>query len=182
MDIRVNFGEANELLDYLKSGHLDLVVSTIRPRCRGVDGAPLADEEFVLLASPRIAAALPEGSLAVEGPRVLEKLPMIAYGEALPIIRRYWRTIFDAPPPRSPAVVIPDLRAVLSAVIASAGISVLPTYLCAAELSAGAVVPLLQPEIPPINTFYLATRSGTLADPRLALLHDHLLTQAKQWV
>ncbi|WP_327713393.1 LysR family transcriptional regulator [Streptomyces sp. NBC_00464] len=181
MDVSVTLGEADHLLADLKSGHLDIVVSTIRPRYRGLDAAPLADEEFVLLASPQTAGTLAEGALALDGPRALEKLPLIAYAEALPIFRRYWRTVFDAPPPTRPAVVIPDLRGVLAAVIASAGISVLPTYLCADALAAGTVVPLLEPEVPPLNTFYLATRSGALADHRLAAVHGHLLAQAKDW-
>ncbi|MEU6879854.1 LysR substrate-binding domain-containing protein [Streptomyces sp. NPDC046712] len=106
---------------------------------------------------------------------------MIAYAETLPIIRRYWRTVFDAPPPSPPAVVVPDLRAVIAAVTSSAGISVLPTYLCTAELDAGALIHLVEPEIPPINTLYLATRSGTLSEPRLAELHELLVREARGW-
>ncbi|WP_432930712.1 LysR substrate-binding domain-containing protein [Microbispora sp. CA-135349] len=78
-------------------------------------------------------------------------------------------------------MVVPDLRAVISAVVAGAGMSVVPTYLCAEEVAAGALVLLLEPEIPPINTFYLAVRSGTLTDPRLASLHRLLVERSRTW-
>jgi DNA-binding transcriptional LysR family regulator len=39
--------------------------------------------------------------------------------------------------PASAAVVIPDLRAVLATLVAGAGYSVLPSYLCADEIAAG---------------------------------------------
>ncbi|MEU8621752.1 LysR family transcriptional regulator [Streptomyces sp. NPDC048623] len=181
LDVRISLGESPALLDDLKSGYLDMVVSTVHPKQRGIDHVPLTDEEFALLASPQVAAGIPEGALAAEGPRVLEKLPMIAYAETLPIIRRYWRTVFDALPSHPPAVVVPDLRAVIAAVASSAGISVLPTYLCTAELASGALVPLVEPEIPPINTLYLATRSGALTEPRLAELHELLVREAREW-
>ncbi|MFE3688765.1 LysR family transcriptional regulator [Streptomyces sp. NPDC059095] len=181
MDVRVSLGESSDLLADLKGGHLDIVVSTIRPRCRGIDERPLADEEFVLIASPQVAANLPAGGLAIDGSRALEKVPLISYAESLPIIRGYWQAIFGCAPPASPAVVVPDLRAVIATVTAAAGISVVPSYLCTGEIGTGALVPLLEPEEPPINTFYLATRSGALAEPRLASLHAHLLAHATTW-
>ncbi|MFB6893205.1 LysR family transcriptional regulator [Kitasatospora sp. NPDC056327] len=181
LDVRVSLGEAAGLLESLRAGHLDIVVSTIPPRSRGVDAVPLTDEEFALVASPGIAAGLLRGGLTIGQPELLEKVPMIAYAETLPIIRRYWQSVFATRPPGSPAVVVPDLRAVIAAVAASAGISVVPTYLCERELGAGTVVQLLTPELPPINTFYLATRAGALSDARLAQLHAHLLTASRTW-
>ncbi|MEV6973050.1 LysR family transcriptional regulator [Kitasatospora sp. NPDC093806] len=181
LDVRVSLGEAAGLLESLRAGHLDLVVSTVPARSRGVDAVPLTDEEFALVASPGIADGLLRDGLALRRPEALEKVPLIAYAETLPIIRRYWQTVFSAPPPGSPAVVVPDLRAVIAAVAASAGVSVVPTYLCERELDAGTLVQLLRPDLPPINTFYLATRSGTLADARLADLHAHLLTESRTW-
>lgn len=67
----------------------------------------------------------------------------------------------------------------LAAVKSSAGISVLPTYLATDALLRGEVVKLLEPEIPPINTFYLAIRDGGMCHPDLPLLHDHLLAGAR---
>ncbi|GAB3125518.1 LysR family transcriptional regulator [Streptomyces calidiresistens] len=178
---RFVFGLADDLLTRLVEGELDLVLSTIRPRIRSIAASPLFDEEFVLLASAELAARIPRERLAADGPAVLSELPWISYAESLPIIRRYWRGVFDAAPDMTPAIVVPDLRGALAAVKSSAGVSVLPTYLCAEELASGAIVPLLQPEVPPINTFYLAHRQGEFSRPDLTLLHGHLLLKGRLW-
>lgn len=70
-----------------------------------------------------------------------------------------------------PALVVPDLRGVLAAVAAGAGVSVLPRYLCATHLEHGALVALLEPDDPPINTGFLVRRAG----PHVALVYRHLL-------
>jgi DNA-binding transcriptional LysR family regulator len=179
--LRFGFGLADELLARLSDGEFDLVLSTIRPRLRGITATALVDEEFALVASKETAARIPPGKLAEEGPGLLDHFPLIAYGESLPIVRRYWRDVFESVSGRAPSVVVPDLRGVLAAVKSSGGVSVLPTYLCAEDLASGEIVALLEPEIPPINTLYLATRSGGLAEAELAAFHEHLLVKARMW-
>ncbi|WP_336245606.1 LysR substrate-binding domain-containing protein [Nonomuraea sp. SYSU D8015] len=301
--LRTTLGLADDLLADLAGGRLDLVLSTIRPRVRGVQADPLYDEEFLLVAAPSVAAALgvvpasplpepkpgpepgprpepgpelepwpvtgaaaarnpgatpprwsagrkppqatragaaagaplttgtdrrtttaavsaadgaegappttagdlaegadepgtpPSGSRAREadgpgtppggggggalvggvGPKALAGVPLVAYAEDLPIVRRYWRTVFGRRPAMAAQVVIPDLRGVLSAVKAGMGVSVLPAYLCRRDLAAGALVTLADPEEPPINTGYLAVRSGAQARPAVARVRAHLL-------
>nr|BFE86388.1 hypothetical protein GCM10020093_089890 [Planobispora longispora] len=193
--IRVELGLADDLLDRLAAGTLDLVVSSVRPRRRGVHATPLLDEEFVLVASPGWAARVgPAGNTADPGPAGpgmtvsgataggrgpeaarLAGVPMVAYAEDLPVIRRYWRTVFGTRPVMSAALVMPDLRGAAAAVVAGAGMSVLPRYLCEEELAAGRLVPLAEPELPPINTLFLAVRDGALTRRAVAAVHDRLL-------
>ncbi|GII03276.1 LysR family transcriptional regulator [Planobispora takensis] len=200
MRIRVELGLADDLLDLLAAGTLDLVVSAVRPRRRGVHATPLLDEEFVLVAAPRWAgraapaadqggaggaeASVDQGGAggrrAGAGPGApdaarLAGVPVVAYAEDLPVIRRYWRTVFGTRPVMSAALVMPDLRGVLAAVAAGAGMSVVPRYLCEEELAAGTLVPLAGPELPPINTLFLAVREGATAQRAVAAVHDHLL-------
>ncbi|MGC5343985.1 LysR family transcriptional regulator [Streptomyces sp. DT24] len=181
MKMRFTFGLADDLLGRLEEDEFDLVISTVRPRSRRITATPLVDEEFVLVASAELAARLPLDELASGSPGPLDAVPMISYAESLPIVRRYWHTVFERPLTTPPALVIPDLRGVLAAVKSSAGISVLPTYLCAEELANGDITPLLEPELPPLNTFYLATRRGGSRHPELTLLHGHLLMKAQLW-
>ena len=167
--LRVGLGLADDLLADLAEGRLDLVFSSVRPRRKGLVVTPLTDEEFVLVAAagtefPDLAAA-----------------PMLAYAEELPLIRRYWRTVFGGPPPHTAAVVVPDLRALLNSVLAGAGISVLPRYLCAALLESGELVLLHEPEEPPINTLYLATRADQAQLPHIRAVTETLTTAAKHW-
>ncbi|MFJ7996735.1 LysR substrate-binding domain-containing protein [Streptomyces sp. NPDC096310] len=112
----------------------------------------------------------------------LATYPLIAYAESLPIIRRYWLTVFGLRPTATPSLVVADLRGALAAVKSSAGISVLPSCPAAEELVRGEVVKLLEPELPPTNTFYLATRDGDLTRTDLSLLHGQLLVKARLWM
>lgn len=178
MQLRVTIGLAEELLTGLAEGRFDLVLSTVRPRGRTVHATPLTDEEFVLVAAPSWARRL---DLAEQGPAQLADVPLLSYAEDLPLLRRYWRTVFESRLTRTAALVVPDLRGVLAAAVAGAGVTVLPRYLCAEELRSGALVPLLEPTVPPINTLFLATRTSPASDPHLASIHNHLSHEAHAW-
>jgi DNA-binding transcriptional LysR family regulator len=181
VSLRFTTGLADDLLAQLAAGALDLVVSTQRPRRRGLAAEPLWDEEFVLVAAPPWGGRLPAATLAADGARALLGVPLLAYSEEMPIIRRYWRQVFGIPPAGRAAIVIPDLRGILAAAVAGAGITVLPRYLCAGELTAGELRLLLDPAEPPINTLYLAARQGALAQPHLAMVHRTLRSKASLW-
>ncbi len=147
--IRLTFGLAQELLDALAGGALDVVVSAVPPHREGITAVPFYDEEFALVAAPVWAGRDPE------------QVPVVAYAENLPIVRRYWRSVFGRPPTGlRVAAVIPDLRGIRDAVRAGVGMSALPAYVVADDLQSGALIALADPEIPPLNTLYLATRSG----------------------
>ncbi|QFZ18608.1 LysR family transcriptional regulator [Saccharothrix syringae] len=179
--LRVAVGLAADLLTALANGRLDLVVSSVRPTDRALSATPFADEEFVLVGAPTLARSVDRELLALDPVRALAHLPLVAYAEELPIIRRYWRSEFGRRPPNQVAVVVPDLRAVLAAVVAGAGVSALPRYLAEPALSAGSVEPVHVAAVPPLNTLFLTTRVGGLANPAVALVHDHLLARAKHW-
>lgn len=179
--LRVTLGLAEELLAGLSEGRFDLVISTVRPRGRNVSAVPLTDEEFVLVAAPTWAERVDRSRLAEEGANALHAIPLISYAEDMPLVRRYWRTVFQARPAGTPAVVVPDLRAVLAAAVAGAGLTVLPTYLCADELASGSLVKLLDVEVPPLNTLFLAVRPGTEGRAAVAAVRSRLLMQARRW-
>ncbi|MDR6508615.1 LysR family transcriptional regulator [Arthrobacter oryzae] len=158
--LRIRFGLVDGLLEELRSGDLDIVVSAVQPRVQGVTGTPLYDEEFVLVAAPSWQASRPGTSPA---DAELAAVPVVAYAENMPIIRRYWRTVFERrPDDLRPSCIVPDLRGVRAAVLAGAGMSVLPRYLVEDDLAAGTLMSLHTPEVAPLNTVYLATRTGDL--------------------
>jgi DNA-binding transcriptional LysR family regulator len=180
--LRVTTGLTEPLLDELRSGRHDLLISTHRPRGRSLTAVPMTDEEFVLVAAPVWAertggAGTPAADLAV----ALHGVPLISYAEDLPIARRYWRHVFGKRLTGQAAVTVPDLRGVLTAAVAGAGFTVLPRYLCLDELASGALVLLHDPEDPPINTGYLVQRPGSAGNPHVALVRDHLLRAARTW-
>ncbi|MFI1126718.1 LysR family transcriptional regulator [Streptomyces hygroscopicus] len=182
LHLRITLDLAEPLLASLADGELDLVVSSIRPpaKLRGLTAIPYLDEEFVLVGTPTAARSIDPQRLAEDPVAALAHLPLVSYAEELPIIRRYWRSEFDRRPPNPVSVLVPDLRAVLAAVIADAGISVLPRYLAEPALHSGSLEQLHRTEVPPLNTLYLVTRSGP-AQPAVQLVHRRLLDHATTW-
>ncbi|MFC5182563.1 LysR family transcriptional regulator [Actinomadura harenae] len=172
--LRIVTGVAEDLLAGLRAGRFDLVVSTIRPRGRALLAEPFADETFVLVAAPSWAERIDRERLASEGPSALSGVPLLSYAEDLPILRRYWRHVFETRLTADPAVVVPDLRAIKAAAVAGLGVTVLPRYLCHAELTEGTLLPLLDPDDPPINTAFLVRRAGAFPSPHVALVAEHL--------
>jgi len=162
--VRLHLGVADALLEELRRGDLDVVVSSVRPRAQGLSGAPVADEEFVLVGAPRWGQELEGGPGAVDE---LELVPVVAYAENLPIVRRYWRSVFGHRPDAvTTTAVVSDLRAVRAAVVGGAGMSVLPRYLVREQLAAGSLVELHRPQVAPLNTLYVVTRSGRIEASR----------------
>ncbi|MEV6331402.1 LysR family transcriptional regulator [Streptomyces sp. NPDC051909] len=173
--------DAEEILDGLAAGHHDLAVTVARPRGELFTATPLWDEEHVLVAAPRWAAKLSPGVLPRTGAVVLEQLPVVEVHESLPFVTRYWAAVFDSAPATAATVIAPDLRAVRESAASGAGLAVLPRYLCEEELARGRLVALLDPPVPPLRTYFLVVRTGTLALPHIARAHEWLLRVAGDW-
>lgn len=179
LDVSVNTGLAQELLDDLAEERLDLVVSSVRPGDERLRSAALVDEEFLLVAAPAIAGQVDPAELAQDPVRALAAVPLAAYSPDLPIIRRYWLTEFDERPANRTALVLPDLRGILRAVVAGIGASVLPRYLVDGALADGTVVRLHEPRLGPLNTLWLVT--GASAPPAVGHVCRHLSAEAAGW-
>ncbi|MFE9448731.1 LysR family transcriptional regulator [Streptomyces sp. NPDC006739] len=179
--LRASFGNAEETLEGLAAGHHDLAITTAQPRGALLTSTALCDEEHVLVAAPHWAERIGSGSLRREGAPALENLPVVEVHESLPFVSRYWASVFDSRPVTSGTVIVPDLRAVLSCTRSGAGLAVLPRYLCAPALQDGEVVTLHEPAVPPLRTYFLAARIGTLTMPHIARAHDWLQRAAADW-
>ncbi|KQW16400.1 LysR family transcriptional regulator [Streptomyces sp. Root369] len=184
--LRASFGNAEETLEGLAAGHHDLAISTARPRGALLTASTLCDEEHVLVAAPKWAGQIGSGEAlktvrSVKRAPAFENVPVIEVHESLPFVSRYWASVFDSRPAAPGTVVVPDLRAVLACAAGGAGLAVLPRYLCAAALERGDVVALYEPTVPPLRTYFLVVRTGTLAMPHIARAHEWLLRAASDW-
>jgi DNA-binding transcriptional LysR family regulator len=184
--LRASFGNAEETLEGLAAGHHDLAISTARPRGALLTASTLCDEEHVLVAAPKWAGQVGSGEAlktdrSVKQAHAFENVPVIEVHESLPFVSRYWASVFDSRPAAPGTVVVPDLRAVLACAAGGAGLAVLPRYLCAAALERGDVVALYEPTVPPLRTYFLVVRTGTLAMPHIARAHEWLLRAAADW-
>ncbi|KUO00363.1 LysR family transcriptional regulator [Streptomyces caeruleatus] len=179
--LRASFGNAEETLEGLAAGHHDLAITTARPRGALLTATALCDEEHVLVAAPRWEERIGPAMLRGKGAHALEDIPVVEVHESLPFVSRYWASVYDSRPATPGTVIVPDLRAALACAVAGAGLAVLPRYLCAAALERGDVVPLHDPPVPPLRTYFLVARTGTLAMPHIARAHEWLLRAAADW-
>ncbi|MCL7426253.1 LysR family transcriptional regulator [Streptomyces sp. YS415] len=179
--LRASFGNAEETLEGLAAGHHDLAICTARPRGALLTATALCDEEHVLLAAPRWAEKIGTSTPGRGGASALEDVPVIEVHESLPFVSRYWASVFDSRPAAPGTVIVPDLRAALACAVAGAGLAVLPRYLGAPALERGDVVALHEPAVPPLRTYFLVVRTGTLAMPHVARAHEWLLQAASAW-
>lgn len=179
--LRVTQGLPEPLLEEMRAGRHDLVIGTRRPRGRGLESVPLADEEYVLVAAPAWAehcAGRPdaEGLCAA-----LREVPLVTYAEDLPLVRRYWRTVLGRQLTARAALTVPNLYAVLSAVTSGAGYSVLPRSLCREQLDSGRLVLLHDPVEAPLNTLFLVQRPGADTNPDVVRVRERLRRAARTW-
>ncbi|MBW9092755.1 LysR family transcriptional regulator [Microbacterium jejuense] len=181
VQIAFTLGLAHDLLALLADGGLDIVVSSVRAPIRGVRYRGLVDEEFVLVGPPAAARAVDPARLAAAPAAALQHLPLVAYDDDLSIVRRYWRSQFGQRPANPVALIVPDLRGVLAAVVAGAGVSALPRYVAQPAIDAGTVVVLHRPDEVPLNTLYLAIASAAAPTPATARVIDTLVERAREW-
>ncbi|MEU2748728.1 LysR family transcriptional regulator [Streptomyces collinus] len=179
--LRASFGTAEETLEGLSAGHHDLAISTAQPRGALLTATALCDEEHVLVAAPRWAEEIGTGQPDRRPEPTLDKVPVVEVHESLPFVSRYWASVFDSHPAAPGTVIVPDLRAVLACAAAGAGLAVLPRYLCAPALERGEVVALHEPTVPPLRTYFLVVRTGTLAMPHIARAHEWLQRASADW-
>ncbi|SDP36890.1 DNA-binding transcriptional regulator, LysR family [Streptomyces sp. cf386] len=179
--LRVATGLTEPLLEDLRAGRHDLLIATRRPRGRALPSVPLADEEYMLVAAerwtPHTGSAAGPDDLCAH----LKDVPLVTYAEDLPIVRRYWRLVFGKQLTAQAAVTVPNLYAVVSAVAAGAGYSVLPRSLCEDHLAAGTLTLLHEPEEAPLNTLFLVQRPGADANPDVDRVRDTLRRVALAW-
>lgn len=121
------FGTADELLELLKEGTIDITVTSKKFQAPGIEYVPLFEEEFVIVAPKQLEI---EEDINYEvKEKWLSAQNWISYGLDLPIIRRFWREHFKKRPIMKPIHVIPNLHLILKAIENGAGISLIPTYL-----------------------------------------------------
>ena len=96
-------------------------------------------------------------------------------------MRRYWRSQFGTRPANAVSIIVPDLRGILAAVVAGAGISALPRYLADPALAAGQLEILHRPEESTINTLHLAVPAGVPPTPATNAVVARLLEKAREW-
>jgi DNA-binding transcriptional LysR family regulator len=174
---RVQFGLATDLIAQLLAGQLDVVIATQRIARSDLEYKLITEENFWLVAPPNTIVPISPEILQADLTSLeawLRGQPLIAYGEDLPIIRRFWRVVFGRRLDLVPQLVLPDLRAIRQAIADGFGFSVLPDYLCEAMVKSQALKLILKPQNAVANQIWLACRKSDRRSPQVILLLDLL--------
>lgn len=131
----VGFGTAPTLLEQLKTGNYQIVITSQKLMDPSIEYIHLEEEEFVLVGSDQMEFFEIDSEDGFE--EWLCNQNWISYGPELPIIRRFWKQYFRKRPNIEPAWVIPDLRAISKAILLNTGISLLPYYLVKDQIKSG---------------------------------------------
>ena len=175
--LRVTVGNDEQVVAAMVARELDLAVLTSPLDRRGITVEPLAREEYVLVASPDLAVEL--GSLGRGGKRAaaqLERVPLVAYAEELPLLRGFWLEVFGVEPDVLAAVVADSLPALAALAERGLGVTVLPRHVCEEQLATGRLVRLVDPRVPPTADLYLAWGSGSRRSPAVAAAFERIHT------
>jgi DNA-binding transcriptional LysR family regulator len=180
IQLRIKLGQPETLLEELQAGALDIFVSTIRLSRPGLETTTLYLEELILVGNSYWASKLPAKQLATKGTELLSRIPLLAYSEELPLLRRFWRKTFGKVPEASATLVIPDLRAIVQSTKAGAGVTVIPRYLVEDELESGELLELYKAPKPSVNQLYLVSQ-GKKNHARVAYVRDRILRSSSSW-
>jgi DNA-binding transcriptional LysR family regulator len=179
--LRCLTGVAEPVLDHLAEGALDLAIASRPLRRAGIRIEPLFEESLVLVGNAAWAARLPASVIDADPAAALAGVPLVAFDEELPLLRRYWREVLDSELDAAAAAVLPDLRGVVRAVSAGAGVTVVPRYLAEDALRRGELRELHVPPALPRNPIGLAYRPPALRRAGVGAVRERLRRAARAW-
>jgi DNA-binding transcriptional LysR family regulator len=174
LKVRVHFGNRDRLYQLLDRGTIDLAVTASKPSGRGLEYRRIDSEILVLLADPITGQRLRGTRLTFA---TLRAERWISYDEDLPLVREYFEHVYGQRPAVQSTVCAEDLRAVRALTRQGPGLTVLPDYLCEADIEAGRLVELGDRKKAPVNALYLVWNRSNLKHPRVAFARDQLLEQ-----
>lgn len=162
LELRVRTGNREQIYAALLGDAVDLALTASEPDDARLAGQAVGSETLLAVAAPQVAVD------GIGG-------PFVAYDLDRPLIRAWLAANDLAPPEAAPVATAPDLRLLRSLVLAGAGWTVLPDYLCADDIAAGRLAEISAPIRRPSNRLFLVWAKGALRHPRVAFARDQLL-------
>lgn len=132
----------------------------------------LYHQKFVLVGHPKFKSLINNQELDQNNIRCLLDLPWITYSHTLLFIKEYFHTVFQQEFQGKLKLVISDLWAILEAVRAGFGVSVLSNYFCQEYLDNHELEILYETDKNPSHFFYLGWKQGALRDPKLKFVYE----------
>ena len=177
MRVRLETANHDGVLHSLIEGHCDLGLTASPISDRRLRSELVHCERVIAVASPVVAARIIAANDLVAA---LVSEPVLAYNIEQSLIDEWLETNRLYRQPVSPALIAPDLRGLRALLGAGFGWTVLPTYLCAAELARGELVEITAPVGPAINSYFLVWSPTALRHPRIAHARQTLVERLRE--
>ncbi|WP_299282332.1 LysR family transcriptional regulator [uncultured Tateyamaria sp.] len=172
--LRIQLGGKDDIYELLLSGGVDLAFTASEPEDERLAFQQVAVERLLAVAAPIVAGKITRAADLRAG---LAASPLIVYDADAPLVRNWAAAQGVALAGISPAATAPDLRMVRALLMAGAGWSVLPDYLCKTALDAGQLVQF-GADLPvpvPVNAINLVWAKSALRHPRIAFAQQSLI-------
>ncbi|MFC0435218.1 LysR family transcriptional regulator [Kutzneria buriramensis] len=166
LTVRCRVGLSPDLVNAVLRDEIDVALLT------KIEGVPTRRMYLVPLLEERFLLVGPAGEEPYAPGR---ERRFVGYTEDMPMARRYFRECWAVRPP-TPALIVNDFRAVVAAVIAGAGLTVVPHYLVEEHIAAGRLAVLHEPPQPVVNSVHIGTRRGREHLPRIRAVFGALST------
>lgn len=140
--LTVETGDESTLHDRLRAGDLDLAVGYHAPRDDELRAELLFDEEVSLVAGRGWSGQIDVPAVAPAGLERVASMPWVVNADGPDVADRWRAAVLDGVAAPSAAVVAADVRGVVDAVVAGAGVAALPRHVVVAGIATGHLVEL----------------------------------------
>jgi len=173
VNLVIHTGNKNNTYELLEKDIAELAITASEPTDAMYEYQKLDKERLILVMNRVQGRLLKDKEITAS---LLNQHKIVTYDEQLPLIRRYFSEVFNAPCESPVAAVCPDIRAISNIVKAGIGYSVLPDYLCKESIAKGELIPLGLKG--PENEIYLVWKKGALRNPRVDFAKDVIMAFA----
>ena len=175
MRLQVMLGETQDLIEKLKNNELDLVIATQKISLPRLHYVFLQQENFCLVFPKSLALEVSDPNDLTKVETWLSQQRWISYSAQMPIIRRYWQSVFSKRPDFDPKIIIPDLQAILRCIELGMGVSIVPNYLFSGIQGNPPVYIPWQPKVEVRNNLYIVCQQERVREPIIGLAMTKLL-------
>ncbi|MCJ2183261.1 LysR family transcriptional regulator [Novosphingobium sp. 1949] len=169
MRLRLLNGGREEIRTALLEGECDLAISGYPVTDQRLRSEKVHAELLHAVAAPEVAARL---NAAPDLGAALETEPVLAFDLEQQLVDDWLGANALTCAALRPALICEDLRGLRAIVMQGFGWSVLPDYLCVAQLAHGELVEIRAPIAPPANRYFLVASPTALREPRVVVARN----------
>lgn len=170
--LKILTGDRKRIYASLNDGESELAITTSKPDEQKIGYQKIGREKLIVVASTSMEKEF-RGKVITAS--LLESLPLIAYDDHLPLVRDFFKQVFNVVSDMQASITVPDLRIIERIILEHYGWTVIPEYLCQEEIVNGRIIQLDISEKMPENDIYLVWNLAALRHSRVNFVKDSLL-------